>query len=264
MISAVEVSLKPHLPDPRGEGVARGIKDLGILKDITVRTHDLYWLEGDIDPNELERIAAYLLTDPIVQQYCLNPGYEPDTDTSHSLTVTYNPGVADPVEGTVMKALDDMGATSVKAVKTAARYVLEGSLTPDEIQTIAARLLVNPIIQHTVKEAPTAFAASPRYEFELRRLDLLAADEAQLIKIGRDYYFSPAEIKAVAGYYRKLGRNPTDAELETLAQTWSEHCVHKTFKACFSFNGRQIDNLLKNHHRQSHPAAKQALVPFGV
>ena len=50
MISAVEVSLKPGLPDPRGEGIARGIKDLGLNKDIAVATHDIYWLEGNISP----------------------------------------------------------------------------------------------------------------------------------------------------------------------------------------------------------------------
>ena len=33
------------------------------------------------------------------------------------------------------------------------------------------------------------------------------------------------------GALRWRGRPPTDAELETLAQTWSEHCVHKTFRA---------------------------------
>ena len=246
MISAVEVSLKPGLPDPRGEGVARGIKDLGINKDITVSTSDIYWLEGEIAHDELTRIATCLLTDPVVQDYCLTPDYSADTPTCHSLTVTYNPGVTDPVEGTVIKALADLRATSVKAVKTAARYVLSGDLTKDEIKTIAGRLLVNPIIQHTVKETPQAFPMTPRYEFKLRQVDLLGATEAQRIGLGRDFCLSPDEIEAVSDYYRKLGRNPTDAELETLAQTWSEHCVHKTFKARFNFNGTPIDNLLKS------------------
>ncbi|MBI4296048.1 MAG: phosphoribosylformylglycinamidine synthase subunit PurL, partial [Chloroflexi bacterium] len=40
--------------------------------------------------------------------------------------------------------------------------------------------------------------------------------------------------------------NPTDVEMETLAQTWSEHCVHKTFKAKIKFGRTIIDNLLKS------------------
>ena len=36
---------------------------------------------------------------------------------------------------------------------------------------------------------------------------------------------SLAEMQAIQRYFRDKGRNPTDVELETLAQTWSEHCV---------------------------------------
>ena len=43
----------------------------------------------------------------------------------------------------------------------------------------------------------------------------------------------------------ELGREPTDCELETLAQTWSEHCSHKTLRGRIAFEGRTIDNLLK-------------------
>ncbi len=37
------------------------------------------------------------------------------------------------------------------------------------------------------------------------------------------------EMKAIQSYFDRQGRNPTDIELETIAQTWSEHCKHKTF-----------------------------------
>ena len=48
-----------------------------------------------------------------------------------------------------------------------------------------------------------------------------------------------------AAISRELGRDPTDCELETLAQTWSEHCSHKTLRGRIEFEGRTIDNLLK-------------------
>src|SRR5207244_1231856 len=54
-----------------------------------------------------------------------------------------------------------------------------------------------------------------------------------------------AEMRTIQSYFREQGRDPTDAELETLAQTWSEHCSHKTLKGRIDFNGRGIDNLLK-------------------
>ena len=56
---------------------------------------------------------------------------------------------------------------------------------------------------------------------------------------------SLAEMKTIKRHFAELGRDPTDCELETLAQTWSEHCSHKTLRGRISFRGQTIDNLLK-------------------
>src|SRR5436309_2431094 len=52
-------------------------------------------------------------------------------------------------------------------------------------------------------------------------------------------------MKAIQQHFRDLGRDPTDVELETLAQTWSEHCSHKTLKGRINCGDRVYDNLLK-------------------
>jgi phosphoribosylformylglycinamidine synthase len=55
-----------------------------------------------------------------------------------------------------------------------------------------------------------------------------------------------AELSAIADHFRKAGRAPTDVELETLAQTWSEHCAHKTFRARITDqHGNTITPLLQ-------------------
>ena len=58
-------------------------------------------------------------------------------------------------------------------------------------------------------------------------------DEAGLLALSRERRLSLdlAEMQAIQAYFRSKDREPTDVELETLAQTWSEHCVHKTFRA---------------------------------
>ncbi len=67
------------------------------------------------------------------------------------------------------------------------------------------------------------------------------------MKLSRDGQLSLnlAEMQAIQAHFREPGRDPTDVELETLAQTWSEHCSHKTLKGRIEFDGRRIDNLLK-------------------
>ena len=57
------------------------------------------------------------------------------------------------------------------------------------------------------------------------------------------------EMQTIQKYYQQLGREPSDIELESIAQTWSEHCVHKTLKSSVDMmhNGKPIQfaNLLK-------------------
>jgi phosphoribosylformylglycinamidine (FGAM) synthase-like enzyme len=64
---------------------------------------------------------------------------------------------------------------------------------------------------------------------------LLALSKARLLSLDL------AEMRTIQRYYADLDRDPTDVELETLAQTWSEHCVHKTFKAQIDFTHRNAD-----------------------
>ncbi|WP_374698825.1 phosphoribosylformylglycinamidine synthase subunit PurL [Wolbachia endosymbiont (group B) of Limnophora tigrina] len=64
----------------------------------------------------------------------------------------------------------------------------------------------------------------------------LNVNDQELEKISRDGIdgngtlgLSLAAMKAIKDYFKKLGRNPYDIELESLAQTWSEHCKHNIF-----------------------------------
>ncbi len=64
-------------------------------------------------------------------------------------------------------------------------------------------------------------------------IKILGATNSRLERISKDYLLSLnlAEMKTIQKYFQKEKRNPSDVELETIAQTWSEHCIHKTFKS---------------------------------
>ncbi|MBR2720618.1 MAG: phosphoribosylformylglycinamidine synthase, partial [Lentisphaeria bacterium] len=75
---------------------------------------------------------------------------------------------------------------------------------------------------------------------EVRNYDLEVSDE-KLVELSQKgiLALSLEEMKAIQNYFRTakgreeygLSSNPTDVELEVLAQTWSEHCKHKIFSA---------------------------------
>ena len=68
--------------------------------------------------------------------------------------------------------------------------------------------------------------------FELSGVNVLDASEKELLQISNELGIGLTldEMKSVKEYFSKKGRNPTDVELQTIGQTWSEHCYHKTFK----------------------------------
>ena len=242
----IEVRLKSHLPDARGQGLVKDIHDLGIATVSDARVVDIYWLDAELDAATLDLLGRSLLADPVTQLYRhrQSSSAEPiDESRYHTVEVAYNAGVTDPVEDSLLKAIKDLNVAGVRAVRTSKRYLIAGQLTDEQLQIICSRLLVNPIIQHVVEREPPSFPENPKYRFKLETVDILKGDRNALQK---QFGFSADEFQAILVYYQKQGRNPTDVELETLAQTWSEHCVHKTFKGRFTFGGKVVDNLLKS------------------
>ncbi|MEM3766722.1 MAG: phosphoribosylformylglycinamidine synthase, partial [Candidatus Bathyarchaeia archaeon] len=85
--------------------------------------------------------------------------------------------------------------------------------------------------------------------FPLYEINLLDASDEQLLDVNRELGLglNLQEMRALREYFRQKGRNPTDVELQTFGQTWSEHCFHKTFKGLVKFDGKKIDSLFKTY-----------------
>lgn len=85
--------------------------------------------------------------------------------------------------------------------------------------------------------------------FPLFDLRIIGASDKQLLEMSQNMglALSLREMKAIKKHFSLRGRNPTDVEVQTIAQTWSEHCFHKTFKDRIKFNGKQINGLFKTY-----------------
>jgi phosphoribosylformylglycinamidine synthase II len=85
--------------------------------------------------------------------------------------------------------------------------------------------------------------------FPLFEINLLDASDEQLEETSRELGIglNLQEMKMAKSFFKAKGRNPTDVELQTIGQTWSEHCFHKTFKGKIKFNGKEIDSLFKTY-----------------
>ncbi|MCD4830932.1 MAG: phosphoribosylformylglycinamidine synthase subunit PurL [Anaerohalosphaeraceae bacterium] len=232
--------------------VIEDILELGINSVEQAQSAKVFLIEADFDDEFARRVARELLCDNVCQDFCIGKTTPPaGLAKATTVEVHLKSGVTDPVAQSIITAIEDMGS-SCKSVMTGRKYVLFGELSQEQTSRIIRRLsndCIEDVIIGTEAEPPSPLAEP--YEFQFRTITITDLDNAQLEKLSKDMdlFLNIIEMRTIQKHYQSLSREPSDVELETLAQTWSEHCVHKTFKSSvdLEFEGETIhfDNLIK-------------------
>ncbi len=214
--------------DVRGQNVfLEAQRTIGVPELEAVKTARVYRLEG-ITKKEARQLARILFCEPIDQTYTLN---EPViTDTPHVVEVAYKPGVMNPEAASIMKAAQDVGIP-LAAADSSTEYGFYGPVEEGDVQHIVESLLMNEKVERIVYERPETLLIRG----EVGPVAIIPIREAlpeDLAALSKDKLFlDDNEMKIIQTYFRTLGRDPTDCELEIIAARWSEHCGHKTFRA---------------------------------
>ncbi|MBI4723290.1 MAG: phosphoribosylformylglycinamidine synthase subunit PurS [Candidatus Stahlbacteria bacterium] len=245
-----EISKKDNM---EGENIKKAILDIGI-KIERCEVIQVYYLFGEIREQDISIIAEELLTDKVCETYKIvrrqrTEDRKQKEKECHIVEVAYNPGVMDPVSASALKGILDLGIDGVSEVRTAKKYFIQGNLTNQEIDFICNKLLVNSTIQHIVQKSEVRSQKSEvrsQKSIEPIHINILSANIDKLLLLSKEHglALNGNELKKIQEYYKNLNREPTDIELETIAQTWSEHCGHKTFRSEIEFNGKIIPPLL--------------------
>ncbi len=149
----IEVGYKPTATDAMGEGIKKDIEDLGISGVDDVKTMDIYMIDGDLSESDVESICENLLTDRITQVYAYRDSLVGQDDAGAWIAeVTYKHGVTDTVGDSAIKGIKDMGIDGAGSARTGKKYIIEGSLSEDDIEAICKRLLANDVIQNYTYE----------------------------------------------------------------------------------------------------------------
>ncbi len=244
----IEVSTREEFPDTHGQALLRQVRDLGINSVQALRSIRVFLIDSEAERSAIERAAGELLADPVTEHFHIGQSRPPAGPAKVNIVeVHLKPGVMDPVAGSTLMALEDMNIKA-DSVRTARKYIILGSMSDVEVQRIATGVLANDCIE-TVLFDPSAAPPSPDvapYKLKVIRVPIreLGEDELQSLSKERDLFLNLREMQAIQEHFRKLDREPTDLEIETLAQTWSEHCVHKTLRGRIEIDGEIIDNLL--------------------
>ena len=235
----------------------RNAHALGFKNIRKIHCQDLYFIESQLSHEELQQLALSLLTDPVTQSVTWDEltashlNLQPD---SVILEVSLRPGVTDPVASEIVRAAHELGLNDVHRAATGQRFSIEGS-DESQILLLANQLLSNNVIQHwKIGTIEPSFPEEVESSGHIETIAIQDLTDDQLFTLSKDRRaaLDLAEMQAIRDYCRKEERDLTDVEFETIAQTWSEHCVHKTFKAKIDVvtgnaNTYSIDSLIKTY-----------------
>lgn len=266
MLWQIEIGVKSHFRDPAGAGIKADITDLGIKGVKSVRFVQIYLIEGNLTKSQIEHIAHELITDKVVHWSRTNApaliskkqksqGAEKH---SHTLTIFHKPGVMDPVELSAIRAINALGFKT-DAVKTGRKYLILGKLTHQQLELVTRKALANDVIDNVFwgEKRLDKLPQVVSYDFNLVRVPILELSDKALLTLSQEHQLSLdlRELQTIKSYYNRENRNPTDIELETIAQTWSEHCKHKTLMGLIKYrtklNGQWQEEKINNLMRQT-------------
>ncbi|GAB3290036.1 phosphoribosylformylglycinamidine synthase subunit PurS [Hymenobacter humi] len=271
----IQLTLKPGQHDGDGQRVAEAAaRHLGLATG-RVRSAALYTVRYPLTENQLNDFATRCLADPVLHDVRLNeltaaPGF------ATYILVARRPGVTDDEGTSAQNALADLLNepldTHTQHIFSKRLYLLENDLPATDLRRIAEELLGNKLINwlEVGRVADGIRDYTPRpgggAEAITEVISLTGRSDADLVQLSKEniYALNLEEMRAVRDYFAApetqaerqaagLPTDPTDCELEIIAQTWSEHCKHKEFSALINYKDletgeeKQVDSLFKTY-----------------
>jgi phosphoribosylformylglycinamidine synthase subunit PurSL len=239
---ATRIEITSMVPDPRATALLKRLTNDG-FRLITIDIVDVYTINATTPPGIIKRIIP-LLIHPLTQKATVIKHIAPEKSTN-TIEIGFLPGVTDNVGNTAKEMIADFlhkDYYNSPDVYSSKKYILKGSLSAGVIKQISGSLY-NPLIQSAYIQLKT-FPPIPKVRLattaQVDEVPLMVSDD-ELVNIGKlgiadadgsrrgPLALDLTSMKSIQRYFKQIGRNPTDVELESIAQTWSEHCKHTIF-----------------------------------
>ncbi len=224
-----EIRISGEGEDPQGRDAREEAERLGIQGVDAVETSKIVRVEGDLSDEELIQLADRLLSDPLKDNYEINPSRE-ERDW-HIKEVAMNPGAMNPEVPSIIKGARDMGI-DLAAADSSTEYRFVGDVSREDVEAFVTRELANETVQRVDPPEPETLLISGEVgPVEHIPVSGKLPEELEELSNLMKLQLNREEMLTVQRYFEQEGREPTDCELEIIAGRESEHCGHKTFKA---------------------------------
>ena len=256
----IEIYPSSGMPDRIANSVADSARDMKLSPDFQVAAARGFLIQGDLNLEQAEKITQALLVDSVVETHRIgiidDPSFEEHPKLASSgereqIYVLPLPGVTDPEAESTLNAIKLLGFP-VDAVTTFKKY-WTSKLPTDQTERLHKKVLHNESIERIMLRRLDLerLDLGNVYQFEKKHVGLAGLSDEQLVQLSQSYQLSLSltEMQVIRDHFADIGRSPVDVELETVAQTWSEHCSHKTLAGRIAYTDdsgtRHFENMLK-------------------
>lgn len=282
----IEVTFKTRLKNAFAENKRKEILDLGFqvksVKEVT-----LYSIDKKFSKKDLNILAQELFSDPLIQEFSVDRSLIGKFSWDWLIHVKNLPGVKDNTGERAQEAIEDILHTKFnkgEAVYTSKYFLIKGGLNKPDVGKITKGVLAYESVEswHIIDkktylekgympEIPKVLIA---HKPKISKLELGSVQELLSLSKQKNLALNIEEMQKIKEYFLRadviknrkrigLDNNPTDAELEVLAQTWSEHCKHKVFNAYVEYTEggktKHINSLFKTYICASTEKLKKKL-----
>ncbi len=229
------------------------IHAMGYRQVKKVELADVYTVSSpQLKNSDFEKCSS-LLSNPVMQEFLVAKHFVPK-EFDFAIEIGFLPGVMDNIGNTAAETVrDNFGKKADETVVYSSQIIfLKGKISSAEAKEIAESF-ANPLIQRIHIKNKEKFLKGNGMDLIIPKVRLNQSPEAEevdlnvsdseLVEIGKNGIMDKDKtrrgplaldlesMKVIRDYFDSLGRKPTDIELESLAQTWSEHCKHTIFAA---------------------------------
>jgi len=233
-----------------------------------------YTIEHQFSNAEIKKAAA-VLTNPILEEFSIDI-FPKIKNFTYAVEIGYLPGVTDNLARTSEETITDLlgkEKTQNLRIFSSRIFLIKKKINKKEAEQ-SALSLHNPLVERAsiisreeIKKVKSLPSEIPSVALRPQKPVIkvpLEVNDAELEKIGKlgivgeegerrgPLALNQNSMRAIKDYFAGLGREPNDIELESLAQTWSEHCKHTIFANPIDANGLQIkDGLYKTYIKEA-------------
>lgn len=280
LVMAIRIESCPTRADTRANALCQRLRtDFPVHH---IKQIDVYTIDTSLSDSQTSQ-AAKLLNHRLTHEAFVMANTPPANYSQNigpfdwALEIGFKPGVTDNIGRTAAELVSDhLNIPNVK-IYSSKLYLIQGELTQTQAEALATRLH-NPLIEHATLKPHSQFnhdggmglnvpEVRLKSDVSASEVDLNVSDE-ELVAIGKSGIANVdgsrrgplglglPEMQAIQAHFKSQGRNPTDVELETLAQTWSEHCKHTIFAS--AMDDDVVDGIYKTYIKKATQDIRKA------